>query len=138
MFGCDFNKSIFSDKGFQSYSFSWKKDLLNFFFESPQSDVLTLLCYFVQLKQMVQGLIRTLARTNFKMTQWCVIFKIIAAVVYKTRILWPWKCENTLHKQPPKGVPQVFIWQLLSKSFKNVCKGVKFSITLKWTPFQYS
>ena len=31
MFGCDTNKSIFSDKTFQSYSFCWKKDLLKFF-----------------------------------------------------------------------------------------------------------
>ena len=31
MFGCDINKSISSDKAFQSYSFGWNKDLLKFF-----------------------------------------------------------------------------------------------------------
>ena len=42
------------------------------------------------------------------------------------RILWPLKGESTLQKQPPKGVLQICVWQLLLKSFKNVCKGVKF------------
>ena len=31
MFGRNINKSIFSDKAFQSYSFGWKKDPLEFF-----------------------------------------------------------------------------------------------------------
>ena len=30
-YGCDINKSIFLDKAFQNYSFSWKKDLVDFF-----------------------------------------------------------------------------------------------------------
>ena len=32
-YGCDINKSIFLDKAFQNYSFSWKKDLVDFFFD---------------------------------------------------------------------------------------------------------
>ena len=52
---------------------------------------------------------------------------IIAAVVQKTRILRSLKWENTLQKQPPKDIRQVYVWELLLKSFKNVCEGVKFS-----------
>ena len=40
-------------------------------------------------------------------------------------ILWPLKRENTLRKQPPNAVPQICVWQLLLRSFKNVTEGVK-------------
>ena len=42
------------------------------------------------------------------------------------RILWPLKGESTLQKQPPRGVFQICVWQLLLKSFKNVCERGKF------------
>ena len=54
-----------------------------------------------------------------KMTQWGMIFQIIAAVVSKVRILLPLTGKNTLQKQPP-GVLEICVWQLLLKSFKNV------------------
>ena len=34
--------------------------------------------------------------------------------------------RSTLQKQPLNGVLQVCVWQLLIKSFKNVCEGAKF------------
>ena len=42
------------------------------------------------------------------------------------RMLWPLKGESTLQKQPPKGVLQICVWQLLLKLIKNVYEGVKF------------
>ena len=51
------------------------------------------------------------------------------------RTHWPLKEESTLQKQPLKGVLQIPVWQLLLKSFKNVCEGVKFLKNLKSTPF---
>ena len=60
-----------------------------------------------------------------KMTQWRMIFQIIAAVVSKVRILWSLKGENALQKQPP-GVLQICVRQLSLKSFKNVYELVKF------------
>ena len=58
--------------------------------------------------------------------QWWLIFQIITVVVSKTTFLWPLKGESTLQKQPPRGVIQICVWQILSKSFKRVCEGVKF------------
>ena len=54
---------------------------------------------------------------------WGVIFKVIAAVIWKVRMLWPLKWENTLQKQPPKRVLQICVWQLLLKSFKDVIES---------------
>ena len=42
------------------------------------------------------------------------------------RILWPLKGASTLLKQPPKGILQICVWQLLLKLFENVSEGVKF------------
>ena len=42
------------------------------------------------------------------------------------RTLWSLKEESTLQKQPPKGDLQICVWQLLLKSFKNVCEGANF------------
>ena len=39
--------------------------------------------------------------------------------------------RNTFQKQPPKDVSQIYVWQLLLKSFNNVCEGVKFLEKLK-------
>ena len=62
-------------------------------------------------------------------------FKIIPAAVWKTRILWSLKWGNTLQKQPLKAVLQVFLWQLLLKSFENVREGVKFSKKVEMNDF---
>ena len=42
------------------------------------------------------------------------------------RILWPLKGASPLLKQPPKGILQICVWQLLLKLFENVSEGVKF------------
>ena len=60
-----------------------------------------------------------------------MIFQIIAAVVWEMRILCPLKGESTLQEQPPKSVLQIYVWQLLLKSFKNVCEGFEFK-KKKW------
>ena len=51
------------------------------------------------------------------------------------RTLWPLKGESTLQKQPPKGDLQICVWQLLLKSFKNVCEGAKFFKKIEMNTF---
>ena len=45
-----------------------------------------------------------------------------------------WK-EKALYRSSHQKVFFKSVWQLLLKSFKNVCEGVKFLKKLKWTPF---
>ena len=74
-----------------------------------------------------QNITKYFLEIYLKMTQWWLIFQIIVVilVVKKTRLLWPLKGESTLQKQTPKAILQICVWQLLLKSFKNVCEAVK-------------
>ena len=66
-----------------------------------------------------------------------MIFTIIAAVVLKMRILWQLKWESTLEKQPPIGVLEIRVWQLLLKLFKNVYEGSSFQKSWNNRIFRY-
>ena len=65
---------------------------------------------------MKQGITKYFFEIYLKMTEWRVIFRIAAALIQKTRNE---KREKTLQKQSPRGVLQIYIWQLYAFFYKQ-------------------